>query len=795
MPRSAITGIYTRIVNSFSQPVFGTLIDPTDADAYFDDLDVGLNPPNLAGPLTVENSLTVVGSANFKNGSPWADVMAWGAIGNGIADDTTAIQNAINAVAAGSGGIVFFPPGNYKISSALTISSSYISLIGSGRLSSVIKTTSATANIVSITASYARIDSLGLVGTTGTIATAGTAINASNAQGCKFTNLYISDVFIGIGLSNSTNTLVQFVKMLNIYGPTGLASSNGGGDYIINNQFDPVFYGAYTSASGFGAWAQSTSYSLNAVRSANGGFFVCSQAGTSAAVGTGPAITAFNTQITDGTAKWFFICASTSYGISLTSTSNSNFITNNDISGPWTAGVFIGGSDGNSVLSNTIGQIIGIGVQLGATATNTLVQGNVISGMYGQFAVGVEDSNGSATGSRIVNNFINGTGWYGIFIQSANNIISGNTVTGAGQITSVYGIEVAANVNDFTISYNNIIASAGMTGPIRVNAGTSNFYNIIGNVIDSGTIVDSGSGTTKVVVTTTTGTGSTAVLGTSPVFTTQIQTPLIIGGTAAGSSVSLKATSNGAPSGDIATVNGSTINLARSVGGSSTTVNVGTVNSSAGILTIAGSSSGIQTLQAGAAATGTLTLPIATDTLTGKATTDTLTNKTIDTAGTGNHIQISGVDITRGQILGEATTGNATAGNIGEYIENIRTSGSASSLTSATPLTIAQISLTAGDWDVDCVVYFAMGGTAITTTDTRASLSLVTNTIDLTPGRFMNNLVGAAGATGATDAVNLPNYRFSLSGTTTIFLIAQSTFTGTAPTMGGYGIIRARRVR
>ena len=53
MPRSATTGVYTRVVNSFSQPVFGTLIDPTDADAYFDDLDVGLNPPTLTGPLTV----------------------------------------------------------------------------------------------------------------------------------------------------------------------------------------------------------------------------------------------------------------------------------------------------------------------------------------------------------------------------------------------------------------------------------------------------------------------------------------------------------------------------------------------------------------------------------------------------------------------------------------------------------------------------------------------------------------------------------------------------------------------
>lgn len=56
-----------------------------------------------------------------------------------------------------------------------------------------------------------------------------------------------------------------------------------------------------------------------------------------------------------------------------------------------------------------------------------------------------------------------------------------------------------------------------------------------------------------------------------------------------------------------------------------------------------GSSSGGTTLQAEAAASGTLTLPSATDTLVGKATTDTLTNKTLDANGTGN--SLSNVDV------------------------------------------------------------------------------------------------------------------------------------------------------
>lgn len=48
-------------------------------------------------------------------------VTAHGALGDGVTDDTTAIQNAINAVAALGGGVVFFPPGAYKITATLTL--------------------------------------------------------------------------------------------------------------------------------------------------------------------------------------------------------------------------------------------------------------------------------------------------------------------------------------------------------------------------------------------------------------------------------------------------------------------------------------------------------------------------------------------------------------------------------------------------------------------------------------------------------------------------------------------------
>lgn len=59
MPRNQTTGIFTRVDNSFSNPVFGTVIDPTDAIEYFDDIDEGLTF-NDASPLILVGSTSGV---------------------------------------------------------------------------------------------------------------------------------------------------------------------------------------------------------------------------------------------------------------------------------------------------------------------------------------------------------------------------------------------------------------------------------------------------------------------------------------------------------------------------------------------------------------------------------------------------------------------------------------------------------------------------------------------------------------------------------------------------------------
>src|SRR5678815_1376715 len=69
----------------------------------------------------------------------------YGALGDGVTDDVTAIQAAITAAHNAGGGWVFFPGGNYRIATPLTWYAD-VSLIGCGSKASVITMDSATAD-------------------------------------------------------------------------------------------------------------------------------------------------------------------------------------------------------------------------------------------------------------------------------------------------------------------------------------------------------------------------------------------------------------------------------------------------------------------------------------------------------------------------------------------------------------------------------------------------------------------------------------------------------------------------
>jgi len=74
-------------------------------------------------------------------------VRDFNAVGDGIADDTEEIQNAINAASLkGLGAIVYLPSGHYRITAALVVTNTKVTLIGDGIDSTIIRQATANAD-------------------------------------------------------------------------------------------------------------------------------------------------------------------------------------------------------------------------------------------------------------------------------------------------------------------------------------------------------------------------------------------------------------------------------------------------------------------------------------------------------------------------------------------------------------------------------------------------------------------------------------------------------------------------
>ena len=145
-------------------------------------------------------------------------------------------------------------------------------------------------------------------------------------------------------------------------------------------------------------------------------------------------------------------------------------------------------------------------------------------------------------------------------------------------------------------------------------------------------------------------------------------------------------------------------------------------------------------------------------------------------------------------IVGATNAGNATAGNVGETITSSIASGSAVTLTTtATPYNITTISLTAGDWDVEGNINYALtSATVVSTGVFEGSIGTTTATL-AADGTEVYLAPPAITTSTATWGMSLPRKRINVSSTTTVYLVGEASWT--AGSAKGYGTIIARRVR
>jgi len=151
--------------------------------------------PTLTGTMTaatvnattVNGGVTATGSTTSRTlatrFADTANVKDFGAVGNGVTNDTAAIQAAIDYMnTTYSGGIVFVPAGNYYVPGGLILKGG-VELVGEGRGSTTIQAQTVDVTVITFdaTSNYAALRNLFIVGYTNAAAITNAVFVANNA--------------------------------------------------------------------------------------------------------------------------------------------------------------------------------------------------------------------------------------------------------------------------------------------------------------------------------------------------------------------------------------------------------------------------------------------------------------------------------------------------------------------------------------------------------------------------------------------------------------------------------------
>jgi hypothetical protein len=175
------------------------------------------------------------------------NVKYYGALGDGMQDDTAAINSAIAAIPA-TGGLLIFPPGTYVTSGGFTLANP-TKVIGFGKAGfdgttgaiSKITCTSQTASLFTVSAYHASFENIALVNTYNGTPTAGAGITVASdnlLQRVDYESVSVSgfyiDIDVQVGTAWKMNNCWLFAPVL--YGIKIANTENGdAGDWGICN--------------------------------------------------------------------------------------------------------------------------------------------------------------------------------------------------------------------------------------------------------------------------------------------------------------------------------------------------------------------------------------------------------------------------------------------------------------------------------------------------------------------------------------------------------------------------------
>jgi hypothetical protein len=167
------------------------------------------------------------------------NVKDYGAVGDGVTNDTTAIQNAINAAQSlGTGGRgidVYFPAGVYYINATLTVLQDNVRLIGAGRGSTVIYPNFASGDIIQFgngTTARAQQGFLHMQIFAPAARTTGVGINIQYSADFLLEDFAMNNMVIGVQIGTAANpSLKVHIRNGTI---NALLVTTGVGIYVLN---------------------------------------------------------------------------------------------------------------------------------------------------------------------------------------------------------------------------------------------------------------------------------------------------------------------------------------------------------------------------------------------------------------------------------------------------------------------------------------------------------------------------------------------------------------------------------
>lgn len=446
------------------------------------------------------------GNTDATNGGYWefnvgstANVVAFGAFGNGTTDDLLAIRGGVDYLNAkvGAGGLYF--PGatsSYLCTGQITLATAQITIYGDNKNTTIhagpndiclFKFEKFGCTLRDLTVLGAGITGLATADTdTGITATSPVIWVGSTAVDTTIDHCVIKG---GTGvLMEGGDSKIYRSAVTRSYGNAMVTVL--GGHYFLRNAMDqewPVGYPANYQAlpNPMTAWTAGAVVVAGDVRELSGFYIQCRVGGTCA--GTAPALKNYVVDIADGaTVKWRLVCPINYYGYYLTPTAQEVSISLQDLSGCLTVGIGVASTNTtlrlklrDVIIGQTMKQALllaggkdikvwkihtGSGFQAGFAAVQ------ISGGITGHVSI---DDSWLEGGARAVYLALDTPGTASVDINRCYL----KPAIGSGGSQAV-GIETAANQTDFYLT-NNVVASGCIEG-LKIGSGC-NYYHIKGN--------------------------------------------------------------------------------------------------------------------------------------------------------------------------------------------------------------------------------------------------------------------------------------------------------------------------